>query len=71
MRGTSGNLEDGKFIKKKTDALAEQLERIVDDKEKSIEEVMQSVIKLENKAKFESFGKGGNKDASEQFKMSR
>ena len=56
MHGTSGNLEDWKFIKKKTDALAEQLERIVDGKEKSIE-VMQSVIKLENKAKFASFGK--------------
>ena len=44
-------------FKVKTDELAEKLENIVEDKEKSIEDVMENVIKLENKAKFSSFGK--------------
>ena len=43
--------------KVKTDELADKLEQLVDDEEVSIEKVMSNVIKLENKAKFSSFGK--------------
>jgi hypothetical protein len=42
---------------KKTDESAEQVNEIVNNTEHSIEEVMEKVIKIENKIKVSAFGK--------------
>jgi hypothetical protein len=43
--------------KMKTDELANRIEEIVDDHDKPIDEVMENVMKVENKIKFAAFGK--------------
>ena len=72
VRETAWNLRKPggwEAYKVKTDELAEKLEKIVDDEEKSVEKVMQNLLNLKQNSLH--LVKQGNKDALERSQTSQ